>query len=87
LNVLSAQPSVFQRPCQDGKQVTESERLENVIGGPTAQRLHSGVDGAITRHDHSRQVAIDLLRGAQQGDAIHLGHHQVGEQEVELTLA
>ena len=30
------------------------------------------------------QVTVDFLCRAQKGDAIHLGHHQIGEHKVEL---
>ena len=68
----------------DGREI---ERLQDVV-----ERAHlHGVDGARHRalagHHDADEIGIDLERGAEQRQAVHPRHHQVGEQHVEGLLA
>jgi hypothetical protein len=41
----------------------------------------------LTGHHHAHEVRVDPERGAQQGQAVHPWHHQIGEQHVERLFS
>src|SRR5882672_10312171 len=40
----------------------------------------------MSRHDDADQIRVDFECPAQQDNAVHFGHHQIGEHKVELLL-
>ncbi len=87
LDVFRLQAACLEGAREHRQEVVEPERLENIILCSIAQCPHGRVDSAVSRHHDSGQVAVDLVGRAQQRDAVHLRHHQIGEQEIELPLA
>ena len=64
------------------------DRLLEEVHCTEARGLHCGFNGAVARHHHDGApdgvVRIPLL---EQGDAVHVGHPDVKENQVEVVLA
>ena len=62
--------------------------LCDVVGRAEPQRFDRGVGRGERRHDDADDRRVDALRLAQHVDAAHLGHPDVGDQDVDpLALA
>ena len=81
--VLEAQAPHRQRARQHRYDRPEVERLENVVEGAALHGLDRRVDRAMAGHQEAHQVGVNLLCRAQQRDAVHARHHEVGNQDVE----
>src|SRR5678815_4054339 len=82
--VLSMQP-----PSQDGEQVLAIDRLRQIIPRARGDALLAVPLHGLRRHGDDRQLAAarQLLDLADGGDAVHLGHHDVHQDHVELGIA
>ena len=81
--VLEAQAPHCERARQHRYDRPEVERLENVVEGAALHGRDRRVDRAMAGHDEAHQVRVNPLCGAQQRDAVHIRHHEVGNQDVE----
>jgi len=52
--------------------------------GSEFHRLNGIVDRAVTRHHHGRNFFLVVLDGLKEFEAVHPGHTDVGQQEVEV---
>ena len=80
---LAAHPQVRLHPRQ---QLPDPERLGDEVGGAQAQRADGGL---FRRHgrDHEHRQVLEAgigLDPLQQLQAVHLGHHDVEQQQIEL---
>ena len=82
--VLAFQAAILQGAADGGEQLFALERLEQVVVGAVAQRLQGDLDIVDGGHHDDRHVGILFLGALEEGDAVHLGHHQVGEDEIEF---
>ena len=55
-----------------------------VIEGALAHALHGGAHGAVAGGHDDLYFGVDLLHLAQGGDAVHAGHHDVHDGQVEF---
>ncbi len=72
-----------------GDQLARGERLEQVVVGPGGEALDRGLlPGARGEQDHRqlRRAGVRAQLG-QQPEAVELGHHRVGEDQVGPALA
>src|SRR2546422_5535452 len=71
-----------------GQQLADAERLGNEVGGAEAQGAHRRFLGRHGRRHEDRQVAISLvlLQALEQLQPVHLGHHDVEQQDRGLDL-
>ena len=80
--VLDLKAAMTQRTLHRHAQLLDREVLRQVVEGALAdgrdRRLDRGERGD---HDHG-QRGIELVRAAEQLHAVHLGHLQVGEEEI-----
>jgi hypothetical protein len=56
-----------------------AEGLGDVVEGPLAGRLDGGLDGGEGRKDDDGRAGLGLLDLGEQGDAVHPGHLEVGD--------
>ncbi len=80
---LAAHPEVGLYP---GQQLSHPERLGDEVGGAEAERANRGLFG---RHggDHENRQILETgigLDPLQQLEAVHLGHHDVEQKQIEL---
>ena len=83
LPILLLQPLALERVGDGEPQLVELERLGDVVIRAELHRLHRRLgrsEGGHDEHHRSRRV---LLRGAQNGEAVHLPHAEVGDDQVE----
>ena len=82
-HVLLPQLAVLDLLADLHLQQIDVERLAQVVAGAEPHRLDGGV-GRRERRDHDAEdVLVDLLGGAQHLDAAHVGHLDVGDQQVD----
>ena len=76
-----------QRASERRQDAVHLEGLQYVIECACLERFDRSRDRAMSGHHDAGQVAVDLMTGAQQRDAVHLRHHQIGQQQIEWLLA
>ena len=65
-----------------GEDVVEIDGLEEVIDGPGAHGGDGGFDGAVGGEHDDGRFGGELLDVGEEGEAVHLGHADVGEDDV-----
>ena len=84
-HVLLPELPLLERVADFDLQLVDVERLAEVVVGAQPHRLDGGV-GRRERGNHDAEhVLIDALGGAQHVDAAHVGHLDVGDQQVEAA--
>jgi len=83
LLVLAAEGAVFDSPVHDHEQLVLVERLGEVVGGAFLHGGDGGLDSRVGRHHDDLDFGPDAAGAAEQFEAVHLGHAQVGQQQVE----
>ena len=65
------------------------DRLEEVILGAEPYAVHDGVRVLVRGHHHHRHLLVEgvVANVVQERRAVDVGHHDVGEEEVELGAA
>ena len=86
LPVGLGQPQALGRLVHHGAKLTHVERLGEVIGSALLDRLHGRLDIAVAGDDHDLGAGIGLLGLAKNGQAVHVRHAQIGEDDVEIVL-
>ncbi len=82
-HVLLPELALLERVADLDLQLVDVERLAEVVVRAQPHRFDGGV-GRRERGNHDAEhVLIDALGGAQHFDAAHVGHLDVGDQEVE----
>ena len=83
--VFTFQAAILQGTADRGQQLLSLEGLEQVVIRPIAQGLQSHLN-VVDRGDHDdRHVRVTFLGTLQEGNPIHFGHHQVGEDQIEFV--
>ena len=78
--------AMIERPLHCGDQMLALKRLEQIVVGAATHRVNGHADVVDrTHHDHGklRLLGVDTL---QQGDAVTVLHHNVGQNQVEGIL-
>jgi hypothetical protein len=68
-------------------ELVHAERLGEVVDGAKPHCLDGGARGRVRRHHERDDVAIDFLGRAQHVNTAHIGHLDVGKEQVEIVLA
>src|SRR5262245_23549985 len=71
-------------PADDQQHLRHLEGLDQVVLRPQPHRLHRGLDRAVGRHDHHREIGVLDLELAQEGDPVHAGQAPVREHQVHV---
>src|SRR5436309_2894730 len=74
-------------PRQRGDDVVAVDRLLDEIVGPAAQREHREVVVTVPRDEHRRRVGPERPDLGEQGEAVHPGHLDVGDDRVVVDHA
>src|SRR3569833_1772528 len=82
--VLRAQAPDRQRPRQHRKNRAQLEWLENIIHGARFHGLDRGIDRPLAGHHDSHHVRVRFQSRFQQRDAVHIGHHQIRQYQIEF---
>ena len=83
--VFALEAAILQGTADRGQQLLPLERLEQVVVRPITQGLQRDPN-VVDRGDHDDgHVRVTFLGTLQKGNAIHFGHHQVGEDEIEFV--
>ncbi len=85
--VFSTQAPYGQRARQHRNDGAQIEWLDDVIERAALHRFDCRSDCAMTGHDDSHQIDVDLAGRAQQRDSVHAWHHQVGDEDVKGAAA
>ena len=80
--VFPSQLLHLDEPLEDLAKFLDSEGLGDVVVGAELYRLDGRGDRSVTGHDHHRCLRIPLLDGAQQLEAVHPGHADVGQDNI-----
>ena len=84
-HVLLPQLALLERVADLDLQLVDVERLAEVVVGAQPHGFDGGV-GRRERRDHDAEhVLIDPLGGAKHLDAAHVGHLDVGDQQIEAA--
>ncbi len=83
---LLHQVAAVQRIANADQDAIDVRGLLDEVESPLLQRIHSGIDGAMPADHHHGQVGGVCLQLLQHLDAIHLGHLDVAEHQVESAL-
>ncbi len=85
LAVLVLQALALERVGDGEPQLVELERLGDVVVGAELHRLHRRLGrGERGHHEHDRPRRV-VLRRAQYGQAVHLAHPEIGDDEIEVV--
>ena len=83
-HVLLLQPLALElAPDAQPQLARRVRRLVDVVGRAEPQRFDRGLGRRKRRHDDADDVRGDALGLAQQIDAVHLRHPDVGDQDVD----
>jgi len=85
LCVLPAQSLPVQCAQYDRQDHIELERLEDVIECAALHGFHCRIDGAVARHHDRTERRVHAFCGVEEGDAVHLRHHEVRQQQIEIA--
>ncbi len=86
-NVFDFEPAHMHGSQDRGHDDGKLERLEDIVERAELHGINRGLHRALTGHNDSDDVRIDLQRLAQELDAVHFGHHQVAQEQVEVAFA
>src|SRR5207237_9360337 len=87
LDILEVQAAGRQRSGEYRQDVVHLEGLQHVVERTGLECIDRGRDRALSGHHDARQLAVDLATGAQQRNAVELGHREIGQQQVERPLS
>jgi hypothetical protein len=76
-----------QRLANDRANLGLIERFGDVVESACFQGFDGVVDGAVRREDDDGQFGIGSQRLPQELEPVHLGHPQVGDDEVDVVFA
>jgi len=62
------------------------ERFDEVLGGAQLHRVDGGLHVDDARDHHDLLLGVPLLHAVDEIVAVHTGHHEIGEDDVEVTL-
>jgi len=82
LGILQAQAPQLERTLNHRQDYVELEGFQDVVIGANLHGGNGSVDRAVAGHHDSGQLRVDLARRLQQLDAVELGHHEIGQQQV-----
>ena len=71
--VLAQQVAVLDQVAQLAHQLLVEQRLQDVVVGAGAQRLHGGLDAGVSRYQEQAEFGIEHAGAAHQFDAIDAG--------------
>ena len=66
---------------QQDLQPMRIDGLGQVVVGAVTDRLDGRLHGALRGEDHDAEIGQLILKGAQQAEAVHARHHQVGQHD------
>jgi hypothetical protein len=78
---LVERAGALQRLLDQQSQPLEVDRLGEVVVGALAHRGDRGVDGGLSGEDDDRYPGHLLLERAEQAQAVHVRHHEVGHHQ------
>ena len=85
-SVLGLQAAVVEDLLQGVGQGRAIEGLDEVLRGAQLHRVDGGLHIDDARHHHDLLLGVPLLYAVDEIVAIHAGHHEVGEDDVEVAL-
>jgi hypothetical protein len=85
--VLHAQVADIQCPGDDRQDDIQPKGLQHIVQRAELQRRDRRIDRAMPGHDDAGDVRIDGPGGTEQFDAVHLGHHEVRQEQIALAGA
>ncbi len=77
---------MFQRVAHQVRKLVRIHRLGDVIVGAHFEGLHRRLHGGIAGHDDDRELRIGLAQARLQFHAVHAGHFDIDERNIELGL-
>ena len=80
------EPVHARRALDDVEQRRRGHGLEQVPEGAVLDGLHGALDGGAARHEDHGHVEIGLADGAQEREAVHVGHGDVADDDVEALI-
>ena len=80
--VVAQQVLVREHALHHGDQLLGLDRLAEVVGRAVAQRLDRAVDRGVGGEQHERHAGRDPARAAEQREAGHALHLEVGEHQI-----
>ncbi len=83
---LPAPPGLGKRPADDAYQLVQIERLGQVFERALFGRRQCGHQRVLRAHDDDRQLRPELLDAGNQVEGVFVGHYDVGDDDVPLTL-
>jgi len=86
LEVVAAQVLFLEGVADDGPELLEVDRLAQVGGGPLLHGGHGVLDGGVARDEDDLDLGVALLGLDEDLHAVHLVHHEVGDDEVVVGL-
>ena len=84
--VLPPQPRALGRLLDGGPKMSEIERLLQVVEGALLHRRHGRRNRAVAGDDDHLRLGGGLLGPGQDLQAADVGHHQIGDDDVERLL-
>ena len=82
--ILLPQAAVLERALDGQADLAQLERLGQIVVGALAHGLDGRLQAAEGRHEDHAGAGLALLGRAQEGQAVDLVHHEVGEDHVDL---
>src|SRR5436309_3353674 len=79
-------PQFLGGALDDGAQLNEIDRLGEVVGGALLDGLDGGLDVAVAGDNDDLGVGQRLLGLTDDGEAVHVLHEEVGEDDIVLFL-
>ncbi len=75
-----------ERAAHLGQELLAGERLDEHSRRAFTECLDGRVDGPVARHDHHGQIRLPFPKRPHQGEAVHSGHVDVGDNDVEIAV-
>ena len=85
--VLEPQRLDLERARDELDDLLHAHGLGEVVDGALLERLDGGLHRALAGDDDDREEGVELPEGLEEDQAVHAGHHQVGQDEVGLLRA
>ena len=76
-----------QRSPHDADELLEIERLRQIFISAALGRPHRGHERVLRAHDDDGKLRAQLLDARQKIERVLVGHHDVGDDEIAVTLA
>ena len=80
---FAPQPRRFQRALDGRGDLVQVERLVGEVVRPELHRLDGSLDAGVRRQENDEDVLVELLRLAQDGDAVGIGKPIVEKNQVD----